>query len=232
MTHWVLWSYVVFMAGAALWFVRWSRDAKGVPRASYWLVVVIIAWSGLWHAIVALGGGQAEVAGRVVHWSVYADWIVTAPLLAIALGKTATLALPDKRWGLISAMVVLNLAMILCGSIADFMAEWPLRLTFYGIGMLALVALFGVIWGPLRAAAMRQPASMASLYKVVASLLSGLWLAFPLAWFLGPSGIGIVGDVGATVVFLALSVLIKVAWSLVDLGWLRVLADRGELSIR
>lgn len=121
--------------------------------------------------------------------------------------------------------------MILGGMVADFMASRAERFTFYGLGMLALLVLLGLIWGPLRATAMRQPRSMASLYKAVALLLSVLWAGFPLVWILGPSGIGMFGDLTDTALILALSILMKVGWSVVDLGRLRALSDRGEVSI-
>lgn len=230
MTQWWLWSYVVVMVGGALWFIRWSRDAKGIPQASYRVVIAILLWSASWHAVLALGGGQTEVAGHPVHWARYADWVVTVPLLVVALTLTATHAVRDKRRGVMVAMVAAGVPMVLCGMAADFMTSRAARFTFYGLGMLALLVLLGLIWGPLRATAMRQPRSMASLYKEVALLLSVLWASFPLVWILGPSGIGMFGDLADTALILVLSIVMKVGWSVVDLGRLRALSDRGELS--
>lgn len=226
------WLYVLFMAGGMLFFLRWARDPKGLPREAYSVVIAILGWSGLWHLVMALGGGQAEVGGRPVHWARYLDWMITAPLLVVALSLTATHAGHDKRRKLLAMMIVASFVMIFCGFLADLISDPSARFAVYGVGMLPLLVLFGLIWGPLRASAMRQPRPMASLYTTLAILLGGLWTGFPLVWILGPSGIDILDDAIDTVLFLILSVLMKVGWSLMDIGGLRRLADRGELAVR
>lgn len=47
MTQWSLWLYVAVMAGGALWFIRWSRDAKGIPQAPYRVVIAVLLWSAI-----------------------------------------------------------------------------------------------------------------------------------------------------------------------------------------
>lgn len=231
MSQWWLWSYVALMLGGALWFVGWSRDPKGLPQASYRVVIAILLWSAAWHVVVALGSGETEVDGYVVHWARYGDWVVTVPLLLVALALTATHALPDKRRGLVVVMIVAGVPMILAGLAAELTSQWSRRIAFYALGMLALGVLYGVVWGPLRATAKRQPRPMARLYTIAALLLSVLWIAFPAAWILGPAGIGLFDELTDAALILALSALMKLGWSLFDVGRLRVLSGRGEAAI-
>lgn len=231
MSEWWLWSYVVVMAGGVLWFMRWSRDAKGIPQVAYWLVIVILLWSGGWHVVMVLGGGQVEVAGHKVHWAHYTDWVATAPLLVIALVLTATHGVAKKRPGLMVTLVVTVILMILSGLVAELMVSRTAHFTVYGVGMVAFAVAAGLIWGPLRNAAKRQPAAMASHFKLTALLLCVLWLGFPLVWILGPPGVGIFGDLTSTALFVVLSVLMKVAWSVFDIARLRALSDRGQLFV-
>lgn len=231
MTELLLWSYVVLVTGAAAWFFQWSRDPKGIPQAAYWIVITILLWSGAWHAITALGGAETEVAGRPVDLARYFDWLLTAPLLVVALSFTATHAVAEKRRSMVAVMVAASVLMILCGFAADLMADRTVRFAVYGIGVLPLLVLLGQIWGPLRATAGRQPRPMAALYTVLAVLLGGLWIAFPLVWILGPAGLEWFGELANTTLFLVLSLLMKVGWSLVDIGRLRSLAERGEFAV-
>lgn len=231
MTEVWLWVYVAAMATGVALFSRWWRDPRGIPGIEYAVAIAIPAWSGLWYAVMALGGGQVEIAGQTTYWARYVDWIVTTPLLLVALSLTAMHALPRKRWDIVIALVVADVTMIVCGFVADFMTSTTARFALYGLGVVALLVVFGLVWGPLRRIALEQPDSMASLHKEVALLLSVLWVGYPLIWILGPSGLGLFGDTTDTALFVVLPILSKVVWSVVDLGRLRSLADRGQLSI-
>ncbi|ROO51718.1 bacteriorhodopsin [Micromonospora sp. Llam0] len=224
-----LWSFVVLAVGTALWFARWSREPKGLPVTAYLLAAAILIWSAIWHAVMALGGAHTKVGDHDVHWGHYADWIVTAPLLGYSLVLTGTYALASKRLDLVAVLTVASVPMIVCGTLADLAHEPTTRYTVYGVGV-GVVNLV-VIWGPLRMTAARQPAPMAAHFILVARLLTALWLGFTLVWLLGPSGLGILDELTTTVVFVVLSALMKVAWSAVDLGRLRLLADRDQLLV-
>ncbi|MFY1636031.1 bacteriorhodopsin [Solwaraspora sp. WMMB335] len=231
MSQWWLWSFVVIASGAVLWIVRWIREPKGVPVTAHLLAAVILIWSAIWHAVMALGGAHITTGHHEVHWGYYADWIVTAPLLGYALVLTGTHALTGKRTDLVVLIAVTSVSMVLSGLVGDLALEPTPRYLAYGVGVLALAANFVVIWGPLRLAAARQPAQMVAHFIPLAGLLSVLWLGFTLAWLLGPSGLGVLDDPTTTAVFVVLSVLMKVVWSVLDLRRLRLLADRDHLQV-
>ncbi|GAA2220364.1 bacteriorhodopsin [Micromonospora olivasterospora] len=231
MAEWWLWSYVILCAAALLLFVRWSRNPKGIPQSEYLVVFVVLGWSAIWHVVAALDAGRTRAADPIMEWAHYADWIVTAPLLAFSLVLTATHAIAEKRIGLVTALIVPTIPMILAGPVAEAMRSPTARFASYGIGMVALGLVLGLIWGPLRADAERQPAPMAAHFIVVALLLSLLWLAFPLVWILGPPGVEILDEDTSAILFVVLSALMKVGWSIVDVGRLRAMSDRGQLAV-
>ncbi len=203
----------------------------GVPRVEYLIAAAIPLWSGLWYAVMALGGGQVEVAGQTTYWARYVDWVVSTPLLLVALVLTATHALTRRRRGLVAALVGADVLMITSGAFADLAEDTTVRFSLYGIGWLALMAILGLIWGPLRRVAEQQPPAMAKAFRDVALLLSVLWVGYPLIWFVGPSGLALVGETTDTALFVVLPIFSKVVWSLVDLSRLRSLSRRGELTI-
>ncbi len=231
MTEVWLWSYVVVMALGAVVFLVWARNPAGVPRVEYVIAAAIPIWSGTWYAVMALGGGQVEVAGQTTYWARYVDWVVTTPLLLVALVLTATHALPRTRWGLMAALVVADVVMVTSGALADLAEDNTWRFSLYGVGWLGLVAVLVLIWGPLRRTAEQQPPAMAKAFREVALLLSLLWVGYPLIWLVGPSGLGLVGETTDTALFVVLPAFSKVVWSLIDLTKLRGLARRGELTI-
>lgn len=83
------WIYVIAMASGALYFISLGNNPRGVPKYEYLVATFIPIWSGLAYMAMALGQGKVEVAGQVTHYARYIDWIVTTPLLLLALSWTA-----------------------------------------------------------------------------------------------------------------------------------------------
>ena len=213
--------YVGCMAAGALLFLSWMRDPRGVPRWEYLVAITIPVWSGLAYLAMALGLGTVEVAGQTTYWARYADWVVTTPLLLVALWMTAT-ADVSKRPHVVTlvTLVVADVVMILSGLVADLSAG-PARAAFFAVGVAALLLIFGIVWGPLRRVAAEQGAELGGIYTRVAGYLALFWVGYPLTWALGPSGLGVIGQTADSVLFVLLPVFSKVGFSILDLGLLR-----------
>ncbi|MEV1143667.1 bacteriorhodopsin [Micromonospora sp. NPDC049799] len=231
MTGWWLWLYVASMAAGLLLFVRWAADPRGVPRIEYHVAIAIPLWSGFWYTVTALGGGQTDGGGHLTYWARYADWAVSASLLLVALALTATHALPRRHPALLATLIGINVAMILSGLLADLADGLLTRWLLYAFGTVALLVIYALIWGPLRSLARRQPSGLHHAYWEVALLLTVLWAGYPVIWLLGPPGLDLLGASVDTALFVLLSIVSKVGWSILDLGRLRQLAARGELPV-
>jgi bacteriorhodopsin len=219
--------YVACMAGGALLFVAWSRNPRGVPMWEYLVAAFIPVWSGLAYLAMALGLGTVEVAGQTTYWARYADWVVTTPLLLVALWMTATTRTEKgPHVATLALLVGADVVMILCGLVGDLSAG-PARYVFYGIGVAALVVVFAVAWGPLRRVSRHDP-EVAGVYDKVALYLALFWVGYPLTWILGPSGVGAIGQTADTVLFVLLPVFSKVGFSVLDLGLLRRIGGEAE----
>ena len=83
------WLYVASMAGGAFYFWTLSRRPKGVPQYEYLVAIFIPVWSGLAYLAMAMGQGQVEIAGQTAYYARYLDWMVSTPLLLLALSFTA-----------------------------------------------------------------------------------------------------------------------------------------------
>ena len=212
--------YIASMAAGALLFITWMRDPKGVPVWEYLVAAVIPIWSGLAYLAMGLDLGTVEVAGQTTYWARYADWVVTTPLLLVALWMTATTR-TEKRPHVptLITIVVADVVMILCGLIGD-LSEGPARLVFFGVGVAALAVIFWTVFGPLRRVA-HHDAEVGSAYNKVALYLAVFWIGYPLTWILGPSGLGVIGQTLDSVLFVVLPIFSKVGFSIYDLGLLR-----------
>ena len=224
------WLYVAGMAAGVLLFWGWSRNPKGVPLYEYLIAIFIPVWSGLAYTAMALGQGQIEIAGQTTYFARYIDWVVSTPLLLLALALTAMFYVPrDKRQiSLLAGLLGADVVMILCGLVADLSRDPTIRLTWYALGCVAFVVVLWVIWVPLRAIAGAHGAELSQIYTRLAGYLTVLWFAYPTVWLLGPSGFGVIGQVTDTLLFVVLPFFSKVVFSIIDLASLRNLDKTAE----
>lgn len=216
--------YIAVMVGGALLFVSWSRDPRGVPQYEYLIATFIPVWSGAAALALAFGQGKVEVAGQITYYARYLDWVVTTPLLLLALALTAMFR-QEKDKTLIAALIAADVFMILTGLIAD-LSPAPARFVWYGLGVVAFLVILWLIWVPLRAQSERGGAELAALFRRAAGLLTALWVAYPTIWLLGPSGLGVLSQTLDTLLFVLVPIVSKVGWSIVDLSGLRSLHGR------
>ncbi len=219
-----LWIYVAAMALGALTFFVMSRDPRGVPQSEYLIALAIPVWSGLVYTALALGQGRVEVGAQTTYYARYIDWIVTTPLLLVALAFTAMHG-QRKNVPLILSLVFADVVMIASGLVAD-LSVGPARTVWFINGVVAFVVALALIWGPLYAVARDNGGGPAGVFRTAGAVLTVLWFAYPIIWLLGPSGVGAISQAAETVLFVIVPILSKVGFSLVDLSGLRGLHAR------
>lgn len=215
--------YIVCMAVGAIVFFIWSKEPKGVHESEYTVAILIPVWSGLVYLAMSYGMGQTEVAGQTTYWGRYVDWIITTPLLLLALGLTAMHRLEQRDGALLWALVGTDVVMIVCGLVAD-LSTGEARTVFYLCGVFALVAILYLTWGPLRKLAYKQGDDLGRVFDIVGGMLSILWFAYPIIWWIGPSGSGIISQRVETWLYVVVPIISKVGFSAVDLYLLRKLS--------
>lgn len=219
--HWV---YVAGMAIGALHFWTLSRDPKGVPQYEYLVAIFIPIWSGLAYMAMALGQGKVEAAGQIAHYARYVDWIVTTPLLLLSLSWTA-MQFIKKDWTLIGFLISTQVVVITTGLIADLSARDWVRYLWYICGVAAFLVVLWGIWVPLRAKSKSQGRELSELHDKLTVYLTVLWIGYPIAWIIGPSGLGWVNQDIDTLLFCVLPFFSKVGFSFLDLHGLRSLQN-------
>lgn len=209
-----------------LLFLYWGlADRRGVPRAEYLVAFLIPVWSATAYFALYTGQGTTEV-GDTTHFARYLDWVVSTPLLLFALASTAMYYIKKDRV-IIGGLVLADVFMILTGLIAD-LSTGPVRWVWYGLGVVAFLGILWTLWGPLRQRAHSQSPELASVYIRALSFLTILWIAYPLIWALGPTGIGALSPFTEKLLFVVVPILSKVGFSIVDLSGLRSLQQQPD----
>ncbi|WP_262922842.1 bacteriorhodopsin [Hymenobacter aerilatus] len=222
------WAYVAAMIGGALLFWVWSRNPKGVPQYEYSIAMLIPIWSALAYMAMGLDQGKTEVAGQITHYARYIDWVVSTPLLLLALGFTAMFYVPkqERSITLLFGLVAADVVMIVCGLFADLSENSTARLLWYICGVGAFLCVLYLIWGSLRQIALNSDAELGAIYTKLAGFLTILWICYPTIWAVGPSGLGIINQTTETFLFVVVPFFSKVGFSILDLNYLRDLAPR------
>ncbi len=183
-------------------------------------------WSGLAYLSMTLPSanleqGKIEVAGQIAHFARYIDWVVTTPLLLLALSWTAMHRLHKKDWTLIASLMGTQVIVVVCGLVADFSVVPWVRYLWYINGVVAFLVVLGGIWGPLHAKAKSQDAALSSFYNKIAIYFTALWICYPIVWILGPSGFRVFDQTVDTFLFCLIPFFSKVGFSVLDLHGLR-----------
>ncbi|MCU0545463.1 MAG: bacteriorhodopsin [Oscillatoriaceae cyanobacterium Prado104] len=219
------WIYVAGMAIGALHFISLSKNPRGVPKYEYLVAAFIPIWSGLAYLSMTLPQGNLEqgkiaVAGQIAHYARYLDWVVTTPLLLLALSWTAMHYI-SKDWALIASLMMTQVIVVACGLIADLSAVPWVRYLWYINGVVAFLVVLGGIWGPLRAKTRSQGAELSNFYDKLTTYFTVLWICYPIVWIIGPSGFGWINQTFDTFLFCLIPFFSKVGFSYLDLHGLR-----------
>lgn len=226
------WLYIGGMSIGAIYFSLLGRNPRGLPKLEYFVATFIPLWSGLMYLTMVLPTsgdgleqGKIEVAGQITHFARYADWIVTTPLLLLALAWTAMHHDKSKDWTLIFSLMATQVIVIVTGLIADLSDVPWVRYLWYTIGCVAFLVVLWGIWSPLRDKA-RGDAELFSFYNGLTTFFTITWICYPLIWILGPSGFRVFDQNVDTFLFCLVPFFSKVVFSFLDLNGLRSLGHR------
>ena len=224
------WLYIAGMALGAIHFMSLSRNPRGLPKYEYLIATFIPIWSGLAYLSMVLPQGDLEqgkiaVAGQITHFARYIDWIVTTPLLLLALSLTAMHYLGKKDWILIASLMGTQVIVIASGLVADLSTVPWVRYLWYINGVVPFLIILWGIWGPLRAKTRSQGRQLSELYDKLCTYFTTFWICYPIVWIIGPSGFGWINQTTDTLLFCLLPFFSKVGFSFLDLHGLRSLHD-------
>lgn len=215
------WIYVLIMlTGSTIVYIL-SRKPKKVPKVEYFIAFIIPIWSALAYMAMAFEQGLIKVDGQITHYARYLDWIVTTPLLLLSLSLVAMYKIKKDNI-LIAGLILSDIIMIISGLIADLSIGTPRYIWFF-IGVLGLLVSLYIIWVPFIKLAKTQGNDLYKVYKILVLYLTLFWVCYPLAWFIGPSGIALVSQRVDTYLFIILPAFSKVGFGLLSLYLLRKL---------
>jgi len=226
-SHTLLWLTTFIMTGAGLFILLTGKrrtPSEELNTVLHGIVPLIAACSyfamATGQGAVILGADAAAVgtgAGRIFYFARYIDWTFTTPLLLVTLSMTAMHA-GEKRAGAIAGVVLADLMMILTALFFGASEVAWIKWTWFLISCVAFLGVYYVIWVSQMQANALERDDVRANYRRDATILSVLWLLYPVILAVSPDGLNWVGDTAGVLGIAILDVLSKVVYGVMTVA--------------
>jgi bacteriorhodopsin len=208
--------YVILLALSGIGFLILRNAWRNrVPEIFFWIHFFIVIWSSMMYLNLVF---QTPVA----PYAYYADWIISTPLIMLALGLTAMYPFIKINYSLLFAIMMTQAMIIATGFLAQLSGRDTAMLSFFTAGNALMLLIFYLVFGPLMECA-RSNKKLAYKYKNLALLLVLFWISYPLVWIIGTPGYALISPYATNVLFIVLPILCKPVFGIIDLYLLKSL---------
>ncbi len=215
--------------GAAILYFNWSRRTKAEEEhSSLHFFVPLIAMAS--YFAMAVHQGETVLSnGTAFLYARYIDWSITTPLLLFGLSLTA-LRRNIRRPGLVGGLIAADSYMILTGLFAG-LSEGYIKWIWFTISCFAFLAVYGVLWGPLKRESARNGTDIDKEYTGNAMFLSVIWFLYPVVFLFGTPGLKMMSPVATAAAFTILDLIAKVIYGIYSMARAKSSTER-EISER
>ena len=198
-------AVVGFVVGVGIAARLATADDVDTDRGKFAYLLIIPGFAGLSYVVMALNLGTVTIGSETIVVPRYVDWLVTTPLL---VGYVGYVAGAPRKW--IAAVMAADAAMILTGGVATVttgVTKWALFAVSGTFHLSLFYVLYRVFPRFVGGFAKRR-----ALFKLLQNHVGLLWIAYPLVWLVGASGLGYVSAVGVSLIIAYLDVVAKVPY--------------------
>lgn len=232
---WLWLGTIAMLAGGGAILVIGKRrtPAEEAHTVFHGIVPIIAACSYFAMAVgqgsVVLPLGAPADSGRLFYFARYIDWSFTTPLLLLTLAMTAQHS-GMKRHGAVAGLLLADLMMILTALFFGLSDVAWIKWTWFLISCVAFLAVFYVIWVSLLGENAAEREDVQGAYRRNASILSVLWLIYPLVLAVSTDGLGWIGSATGVALIAVLDLVSKVGYGLMTVGSHARIVDRDLSS--
>ena len=217
-------SIIMLVGGLAILATGKRRTAsEELQTVLHGVVPLIAAFS---YFAMATGQGAITLPAttgpgptRIFYFARYIDWSLTTPLLLVTVCLTAMHG-QKKRLGAFTGIVLADLMMILTALFFGASEVPWIKWTWFLISCVAFLGVYYVLWVSNLQNNRIERDDVRSSYRRHASILSILWLLYPIVLAVAPDGLNVISDSLSVLAIAVLDILSKVAF-----GFLTVASD-------
>jgi len=160
----------------------------------------------------------------VSHIAWYCDWLVTTPLIVLALALTAHLKRTQIAWDVTWLLIFAQALTILTGLFAHVTTSETGMYLWFTVGCGAMVLVWYLIWVPLMRIAREDDGLLYAKYKRLGLFVIALWASYPIVWMLSPIGLHYLSQETTRILFVILPVICKPGFGFLDLYYVHQVA--------
>ncbi|WP_277753569.1 bacteriorhodopsin [Rosenbergiella epipactidis] len=165
---------------------------------------------------MALGvGNYLSSNGTIIYFARYIDWSITTPILLAGLVMIAfqEYGTSGQMNGYLTAIIGLDVIMVVTGLLSALADTAMVKVIWYLWSCAAFLGVLFLLWRPLRKIAASRTLTTAGGYYKNITLLTLVWLIYPVVFLIGPEGLQLVSDSASVWSFLVLDVIAKVFYA-------------------
>ena len=209
-----------------IYFIARGWGVKDPQQQEFYVITTMItgiATAAYLSMFFGFGLTEVEVAGRGVldiYWARYADWLFTTPLLLLDLALLAKASRTE-----ISALIILDAAMIVTGLVGALSKQMTFRYVWWFISTVAMILVLYFLYSVLTARVQEMSDEVQGTFTALRNLVLVLWTLYPILWIVGTEGAGVVNLYVETLGFMVFDVLAKVGFGFILLRSRAILGD-------
>ncbi|MBJ7333655.1 MAG: bacteriorhodopsin [Thermoleophilia bacterium] len=211
----ILWAGTIGMALGAIIIAAIGFRLPKAERHHVTASFFVCAIAAVAYYAMATGLGTITVNGNEIFFARYADWVLTTPLLLLGLITVGIAAVAGgeagrERAGLIGFVIGADILMIVTGFVAALDNDDD-KYVWYAISCVFFLLVLWAVYGPVKE---YVSSAMKPLYVRLLTILTVLWLIYPVLWLLGTEGTGTLDLTGEIAVFAVIDVIAKVGFGI------------------
>lgn len=211
-------TFAMLAGGLAILFIGKRRTAGEESHTVIHGIVPIIAACSYFAMAVGQGSVTLPIEGvpgatREFYFARYVDWVFTTPLLLLALSLTAQHS-GVRRHGAMAGLLLSDVMMIATALFFGLSVTSWIKWTWFLISCVAFLGVFYVLWVSYVQEVEAERDDIKANYRRNASILSVLWIGYPLILLVGTDGLGVVGSTTSTALIAILDLTSKVGFGL------------------
>ena len=211
-----LWLGTAAMAFGSVVLLAMGWNSRTRDEENHFLLHVLVCLTAMTsYLVMALGQGSIRLAdGRDFYFARYLDWSITTPMLLTGLALTA-MHTPFRRWAMLLGLLFTDIYMIVTGIFAGLSpAGSDQKWIWYVVSCGAFLFIYVALWGPIRGESNKTSEEAARLFKTNATILSLVWLCYPIVFLFGSEGTQAIDPVTTAAAYTILDIVAKVIYGI------------------
>jgi bacteriorhodopsin len=184
------WLYIssTFISSVTLFF--FVKKSKATAKIIFIILSIASGWAVLNNIFWFFNHHKFLIVQKIPLFPEYTDFLVTTPLSLMALGLFSMKNIhKDKK--LLSFLILMNIIMFLTGAFAEYSNELMGKILFW-LGMIPYGIIMFILWKTFRLKARKQSKYLYTSYIHLSLVITLFWPIYPLFWYLGPFGMGVI----------------------------------------